>query len=88
MGDDYAGDVLVNLFDEFGYIIAEKLTNLTYEEVKKIISDEIGRAELVIKKKDDELRRQKAYLSALEYNLRTVWLLFQDDRPPERKVLG
>lgn len=76
------------IFDEFGYIISENLTGLTYEEVKEIINDETIKTKAAIEGKVKVLRLLKSYLSALEYNSRVTWLLYQDDRVPERKVLG
>lgn len=76
------------IFDQFGYIIPENLTGLTYEEVKKTINDETTKTKAIIEEKEEVLRRLKFYLSALEYNSRTIWLLYQNDRVPERKVLG
>jgi hypothetical protein len=93
---DNAGDVLdmdqddktFTIFDELGYIVPEKLADLTLEEVTKIIKDEAEKTHNVIEKKTEELRRLRFYLDALEHDLRTVWLLYQDDRAPERRVLG
>jgi hypothetical protein len=76
------------IFDELGYIVPEKLADLTLQEVTKIIETEAEKTHNIIEKKAEELRRLRFYLDALEYDLRTVWLLYQDDRAPERRVLG
>ncbi len=77
-----------SIFDEFGYIISENLTGLTYEEVKKIINDETIKTKAAIEEKVKVLRLLKSYLSVLEYNSRVTWLLYQNDRAPQRRVLG
>lgn len=73
------------IFDEFGYIISENLTGLTYEEVKKTINDETIKIKAIIEEKEEVLRRLKFYLSVLEFNSRTTWLLYQNDRVPEKR---
>lgn len=67
------------IFDDLGYIMTEKLADLTYEEVKKIINTEMVKIKKVITQKEIELKPLNFYLNALEYNSRTIWLLYKED---------
>jgi hypothetical protein len=78
----------ISIFDDFGYLKQGVTDEFTYSQIKSAIAEKATETKVLIGIKEQELSKLKLFLSALEHNDRTVWLLYQDNRPPERKVLG
>lgn len=69
----------IDIFKRSGYLKEGATRNLSYQQTKLAIANEIMRTKQAIGLKELEMLRLRNYLSCLEHEDRTVWLLYKKE---------
>lgn len=73
---DCRRSIRMDSFDDYGHLKNHITNELTYSELKHVISKKITEIKQLIEVKEKGLSDLRNYLSCLEHSDRTIWLLY------------